>query len=98
MSSKLELITTSLKNEKYLINTNTSLTNHPYPCLICLKNVNQNQKAMFCNSCNNWIHIKCEGMTEKDYNTQVELNSHLNDDEIEEQKWYCIKCINKRKC
>ena len=95
MSSKLELITTSLKNEKYLINTNTSLTNHPYPCLICLKNVNQNQKAMFCNSCNNWIHIKCEGMTEKDYNTQVELNSHLNDDEIEEQKWYCIKCIIK---
>ena len=34
-------------------------------------------------------------MSEKDYDIQVELNSQLNDNEIDEQKWYCIKCTIK---
>ena len=95
MSSKVDLITDSLKNEKYTSNIINNQTNHPYPCIICVKNVNNNQKAMYCDYCESWIHIKCQGMPEKLYNEIIDLNSKLSDREIIVQKWQCIKCSIK---
>ena len=31
---------------------------------ICDKNVLNNQKAIQCDSCNRWCHIKCDGTTD----------------------------------
>ena len=52
------------KNDLY---KNTINANHPYPCGICQKNVNNNQKAIECSNCKYWIHIKCNGTTVDEY-------------------------------
>lgn len=57
-----------------------------YPCGVCGKSVNKNHKALFCNICNLWVHIKCNGVNNKAYETL--MNSNQDD------SWYCIKCIN----
>ena len=38
-----------------------SLNNLKFPCSICNKNVLNNQKAIQCDSCDLWCHIKCNG-------------------------------------
>ena len=46
------------------------LENDPYPkypCGICLKNVGRHRKAVKCDSCRYWNHIKCEGIDNKMY-------------------------------
>ena len=48
--------------------------NHPYPCSICQKDVNGNQKSIFCNNYNHWVHIKCNGTSVNEYNTMMEEN------------------------
>ena len=32
-----------------------------FPCSICNKNITKAQKAIFCNGCDKWTHIKCNG-------------------------------------
>ena len=66
---------------------------HPYPCGICQKNVNNNQKAITCSSCNLWIHIKCNGTTSEEYNEMMKINSQLTDSEIDNIEWSCNKCV-----
>ena len=65
---------------------------HPFPCGICQKNVNGNQKAIECSMCNYWIHIKCNGTTKEDYHEMIKLNLQLTEEEIESQNWFCCKC------
>ena len=65
---------------------------HPYPCGICQKNVNINQKAIECSLCKHWIHIKCNSTTNEEYDKMMEINSLLTDAEIETREWYCNKC------
>ena len=65
---------------------------NPYPCGICQKNVNNNQKAIECTSCNLWIHIKCDGTTIDEYNRILEINSLLTAKEICPSEWECNKC------
>ena len=37
--------------------------NHPkFPCKICAKNVQDKDKAVQCNVCELWIHIKCNNV------------------------------------
>ena len=59
---------------------------------ICKKNVNNNQKAIMCTNCSHWIHIKCNGTTNEEYNKMMLDNSQLNEDEIETKQWLCNKC------
>ena len=65
---------------------------HPYPCGICQKNVNNNQKAIKCSSCNLWIHIKCNGTPIDEYNDMINNNSSCTDAEIDALVWNCIRC------
>ena len=53
-----------------------------YPCGICHKNVNE--KGIFCNNCNFWQHIKCNGISASEY----EALSNEPDD----IPWLCINC------
>ena len=65
---------------------------HPYPCGICQKNVNQNQKGIMCSVCKHWVHIKCNGTSVEYYNDMIENNALLTDAEIEASLWNCNKC------
>ena len=55
----------------------------PYPCCICDKCVRDNQKALLCTHCNNWVHIKCAGISVSTYN---DINQTF-------VGWQCTKCL-----
>ena len=79
----------SLKNND---NNNSVSAIHPNPCGICYKNVNDNQNAIECTKCKNWIHIKCNGTSKEEYNIIKNNNSCLTEDEIINIEWLCNKC------
>ena len=58
--------------------------NIPFSCGLCDKNVNQNQKAVFCDQCGKWIHIKCNNTSSFDFEILKE--------EPDNKRWICIKC------
>lgn len=38
-----------------------------FPCSVCQKAVAKNHRALQCDSCDTWTHIKCDGITPKEY-------------------------------
>ena len=38
-----------------------------FPCSSCNNNVNKNHRAILCDSCNMWVHIKRNYLSPKDY-------------------------------
>ena len=58
--------------------------NAKYPCGICSKNVTFRHKAIQCDSCNFWNHIKCDQI---DIKTYEELKKSNNT-----EKYYCKIC------
>ena len=56
-----------------------------FPCGICYKSVRKNQKAVQCDSCDLWVHIGCNGTSNKEY----ELLKNSDD------LWHCMLCIVK---
>ena len=55
-----------------------------FPCSICNKNILSNQKAILCDSCNLWCHIKCDGTSKDMYNNLMSSD----DSDI----WHCLLC------
>ena len=53
-----------------------------FPCKICQKNVNNNHKAIKCDLCETWVHIKCNKLDDVDYE-----NLRTSTD-----PWYYIHC------
>ena len=53
-----------------------------YPCTVCGRSVTQNHKALQCDYCDQWVHIKCNLIDKKTYEL---LKQH-------ESPWSCIKC------
>ena len=53
-----------------------------YPFSICKKSVLNQHKAICCNRCNQWVHIKCNNLNDLDYNLLKSKN----------ENWYCILC------
>ena len=59
--------------------------NHPkFPCKICAKNVHDKDKAVQCDLCELWIHIKCNNLNYLDYR-------YLQN---RDEPWYCIECCS----
>ena len=56
-----------------------------YPCSVCEKNVNANQKGIKCDKCQLWSHASCNGISKSEYGELVE-----EDDDV---PWYCIPCL-----
>ena len=47
---------------------------HPrYPCGTCGKNISARIKAIKCDSCGYWNHIRCDGITPYDYDKMLKL-------------------------
>ena len=59
-----------------------------FPCAMCDKNCNRNQQAIFCTSCSNWVHRKCNGTTKTEYERLSQ--------EPEDLPFHCMLCIMKQ--
>ena len=55
-----------------------------FPCVVCAKRVYDWNKALACDICNEWVHIKCNNLDDKDY------RYHVNHPYA---PFTCIKCI-----
>ena len=51
-----------------------------FPCKICEKPVAQNHKAVCCDVCDTWVHIKCNKINTQTYNILKK----------EKASWSCI--------
>ena len=56
-----------------------------FPCSMCDKNCNKNQPAIFCTSCLNWVHRKCNGTTKTEYEKLSQ--------EPDDLPFHCMLCI-----
>ena len=60
-------------------------TNDPkFPCKICAKNIHDKDKAVQCDLCELWIHIKCNNLNYLDYRYLQNCD----------ESWYCIDCCS----
>ena len=58
-----------------------------YPCGKCSLNVNDDDKALCCDGCNQWIHVSCDQYISEDiYDSLVQAPST--------DPWYCCSCID----
>ena len=55
-------------------------------CNICARNIRENAKAVCCDFCDNWIHIRCNSISPSRY---AELSEEDNN-----ESFLCIKCFN----
>jgi len=56
--------------------------NPKFPCGICRKNVTK--KGILCNKCNCWIHIKCNDISDSEYEALC--------NEPDDVPWFCLNC------
>ena len=57
---------------------------YPIPCRVCTINVHDKDKAVRCDLCELWIHIKCNNLSYLDYRYPRNCD----------ESWYCIECCN----
>ena len=65
--------------------TNEKISNHD-ACVICLKIVTDDQKAIMCDRCSLWVHIKCHQIS------NIEYENYKINHELEFQCKVCRKC------
>ena len=53
-----------------------------YLCSVCKKRVLNQHKAIYCDHCYQWVHIKSNNLNDLDYNLLKSKN----------ENWYCILC------
>ena len=59
--------------------------NHPkFPCKICVKTVQDKDKAVRCDLCELWIHIRCNNLNYLDYRYLQNCD----------ESWQCIECCS----
>ncbi len=54
----------------------------PFPCGVCKQNVGDTHAALVCDSCDQWHHINCQGVTQVVYECLIG----------QEISWACISC------
>ena len=63
--------------------------NIKWPCIICNRPVQANQKAIECDTCQKWCHLNCDGRS-----TPEDYENFQNDPNFE---WQCLYCTLKEK-
>ena len=61
-----------------------NINHSKFPCKICPKNVQDKDKAVQCDLCELWIHIKCNNLNYLDYRYLQNCD----------ESWYCIECCS----
>ena len=59
------------------------MTGIKFPCSVCSKSVASNHNALCCDSCDKWVHIKCNFLNKRTYRQLQKDKS----------PWFCINCI-----
>ena len=54
-----------------------------FPCGVCNKTVAKNHNAVYCDSCDRWVHLKCNFLNKNTYRKLQKDNS----------PWFCINCV-----
>ena len=62
------------------------MTGTKFPCGVCSRLVANNHNAPFCNSCDKWVHIKCNFLDQKSYQ-KLQNNKST---------WFCIDCAKNQ--
>ena len=57
--------------------------NTKHPCNICKKSVHKNHRAIQCDICDYWVHMKCNKLSPSEYETL----------KLSNDPWYCIHCL-----
>ena len=71
-------------NKQELTSYMCNITYPKFPCRICIKNVSDKDKAVQCDLCELWVHIKCNNLNYLDY--RYLQNS--------DKSWYCTECCS----
>ena len=58
-----------------------------WPCIICNRHVQNNQKALECDTCQKWCHLNCDGRV-----TPQEYEFYENNQNNPEVPWHCLYC------
>ena len=66
--------------------------NIKWPCVICNRPVQNNQKALQCDACQKWCHLNCDGRV-----TLNEYEFYENNQNNREVQWHCLYCTLKEK-
>ena len=75
MTFSIDILLNDLINEDIDLKTKPAPSaNFKYPCSLCGKSVMSNQKAIQCDNCDLWAHIKCDGTTVEEYNRFMALS------------------------
>ena len=66
-------------------------SNHsnPSPCGQCKKLVKNEDYAMECEICDQWFHIKCQNITQAEYNY---IKGGTKKKSLSKMHWYCLTC------
>ena len=75
---------TKLQCSKQKLDLMCNINHAKYPCRICAKNVHDKDKAVQCDLCELWIHIKCNNLNYLDYRYLQNCD----------ESWYCIECCS----
>ena len=76
MTSSIDIIIENIISENLDYNPKRLPTRKlKYPCSICNKSVMYNQKALQCDTCDLWTHIKCDGTNDDAYKAFKEKNT-----------------------
>ena len=71
--------------------------NYPFPCSVCFKNVNTNQKSIKCNSCCMWVHIRCNGTSTAEFENLSSSNTSSGSKRLLIPFWNCMICVTKQR-
>ena len=70
-----------------------------FPCTVCTKAVSNHHKALECDLCNKWGHIKCIDISTTEYKRLCELENfkytcHLCNQTLKELPYADVSCIS----
>ena len=71
----------------------TSMRKSKWVCTYCNKSMNEDDKGMQCDSCENWVCLNCTNMPEEMYDMLNKYSkSAKTEKEISSFKWVCKVC------
>ncbi len=79
LSSKIDEIVAKIACETEFETSNLNI-----PCGICKNRVKHNHKSIFCDQCNNWIHIECYEISISEYKQPQNESDNIH--------WVCMHC------
>lgn len=81
--TQLLAVCTILLSGDVELNPGPPRRNYKYPCGACAGPVSSNQKAVCCDVCNKWLHIRCVGISVSAY----------SDLQNSPDTWACTNCL-----